>query len=149
MNESVTSMNPRLAFVILGSLYFAVLLVSYFLGEILYPFFTPYGWIFIPILANFFVGYLVKEVDTATKIIIACLSLNTGIVFVWLNVSSDYDAFTSIPLIVSYYTFHVVLGITVSLIGITVRDYSSSIIAVSVRLVKKIKQIIGKRSSKV
>jgi len=141
-------MNPRLAFVILGSFYFFVLLVSYLLG-FLYPFFTPYGWFLIPIVANFFVGYLVKEVDTAVKIIIACLSLNTGIVFGWLSVSSGYDAFLSIPLLASYYTLHIVLGIAVSLIGTTVREYSNYIIDVSVRLVKKIKQIIEKRSSKV
>jgi len=141
-------MNPRLAFVILGSFYFFVLLVSYLLG-FLYPFFTPYGWFLIPIVANFFVGYLVREVDTAVKIIIACLSLNTGIVFGWLSVSSGYDAFLSIPLLASYYTLHVVLGIAVSLIGTTVREYSNYIIDVSVRLVKKIKQIIEKRSSKV
>jgi len=141
-------MNPRLAFVILGSFYFFVLLVSYLLG-FLYPFFTPYGWFLIPIVANFFVGYLVKEVDTAIKIIIACLSLNTGIVFGWLSVSSGYDAFLSIPLLASYYTLHIVLGIAVSLIGTTVREYSNYIIDVSVRLVKKIKQIIEKRSSKV
>ena len=141
-------MNPRLAFVILGSFYFFVLLVSYLLG-FLYPFFTPYGWFLIPIVANFFVGYLVREVDTAVKIIIACLSLNTGIVFGWLSVSSGYDAFLSIPLLASYYTLHIVLGIAVSLIGTTVREYSNYIIDVSVRLVKKIKQIIEKRSSKV
>jgi hypothetical protein len=148
MNGSVTSMNPKLVFVISGSFYFSVLLISYLLG-FLYPFSTPYGWVLIPILANFFVGYLIQEVEPAIKIIIVCLSLNTGIVFGWLNVSSDYDAFSSIPIIVSYYTLHVPLGITVSLVGTTVRDYSSSIIAVSVRLVKKIKQMIGKLSSKV
>jgi len=91
-------MNSRRAFVILGSFYFFVLLVSYLLG-FLYPFFTPYGWLLIPVVANFFVGYLVKEVDTAIKIIIACLSLNTGIVFGWLSVSTGYDAFLSIPII--------------------------------------------------
>jgi len=144
MDGSVTSTNPRLAFVILGSLYFAVLLVSYFLGEFLYPFFTPYGWLLIPVVASFFVGYSVEEVDTATKIIIACLSLNTGIVFGWLNVSSDYDAFLSIPLIVSYYTTHIVLGVTASAIGITVREDSGDVIAICVHLVKKMKQIIEK-----
>jgi len=148
MNGSVTSMNPRLAFVILGSFYFFVLLGSYLLG-FLYPFFIPYGWFLVPVLANFCLGYLVREVEPTIKIIIVCLSLHTGIVFGWLNVSPDYDAFETIPIIVSYYTSQIVLGITISLIGITVRDYSSSIIAVSVRLVKKIKQMIGKLSSKV
>jgi len=141
-------MNSRLAFVILGSFYFFVLLGSYLLG-FLYPFFTPYGWFLIPIVANFFVGYLVREVDTAIKIIIVCLSLNTGIVFGWLSVSTGYDAFLSIPLLASYYTLHIVLGVTTSLIGTAVREYRNYVIDVSVRLVKKIKQIIEKRSSKV
>jgi len=141
-------MNSRRAFVILGSFYFFVLLVSYLLG-FLYPFFTPYGWLLIPVVANFFVGYLVKEVDTAIKIIIACLSLNTGIVFGWLSVSTGYDAFLSIPLFASYYTLHAVLGVAVSSIGTAVREYRDDVVAVSVHLVKKIRRIIEKRSSKV
>jgi hypothetical protein len=136
-------MNSRLAYVILGSFYFFVLLVSYVLG-FLYPFFTPYGWLLIPVVANFFVGYLVKELDTAIKIIIACLSLNTGIVFGGMFVSIDYDALLSIPLLTSYYTLHVVLGVAVSLMGTAVREYHDDAIAVSVHLVKKIKQIICK-----
>jgi len=75
-------MNPRLAFVIFGSFYFFVLLGAYLLG-FLYPFFTPYGWILIPVLANFFVGYLVKEVEPATKIIIACLSLQATLSYLY------------------------------------------------------------------
>jgi len=141
-------MNPRLAFVIFGSFYFFVLLGAYLLG-FLYPFFTPYGWILIPVLANFFVGYLVKEVEPATKIIIACLSLQAIIVFGWLNVSPVYDAFVSIPTIASYYVVNIALGISVSLIGITVREHRSDIIAVCVHLVIKMKQIIKKLSSKV
>lgn len=141
-------MNSRLVFVVLGSFYFFVLLVSYFLG-VLYPFFTPYGWLLIPVVANFFVGYLVKEVDTTISIIVACLSLNTAIVFGWLSVSTGYDAFLSIPLLASYYMLHVVLGIAVSFIGTAVREYRNDVIAVSVHLVKKIKQIIKKRSNKV
>jgi fluoride ion exporter CrcB/FEX len=143
MNRSVISLNSRLAFVILESLYFAILLVSYLLG-FFYPFFTPYGWLLIPVVASFFVGYLVKEVDTAIKIIIVCLSLNTGIVFGWLIFSSIDDAFLSLPTIASYYTFHIVLGVTASAIGIAVREDSGDIIAVFVHLVKKMKQIIEK-----
>jgi len=143
MNRSVISTNPRLAFVILGSLYFAVLLVSYLLGQF-YPFFTPYSWLFIPVAASFLVGYLVKEVDTAIKTIVVCLSLNTGIVFGWLFFSSIDDAFLSIPTIASYYTFHIVLGVTASAIGVAVREDSGDIIAICVHLVKKMKQIIEK-----
>ncbi|RLI46359.1 hypothetical protein DRO69_03265 [Candidatus Bathyarchaeota archaeon] len=140
-------MNQRFAFVIFGSFYFFVLLGSYLLG-FLYPFFTFYGWFLIPVVANFFVGYLVIEVDASIKIIFACLSLNVGIVFGWLSVSTGYDAFLSIPLLASYYTLHMVLGITISLIGTAVREYGNYIIDMSVCLVKKIKQIIEKRSSK-
>jgi len=143
MNRSVISTNPRLAFVILGSLYFAVLLVSYLLGQ-LYPFFTPYGWLLIPVVTSFFVGYLVKEVDTAIKTIVVCLSLNTGIVFGLLFFSSIDDAFLSIPTIASYYTFHIVLGATASAIGVAVREDRGDIIAICVHLVKKMKQIIEK-----
>lgn len=99
--------------------------------------------------ANFFVGCLVEEVDTVIQVIIACLSLNTGIVFGGLCVSAGYDALLSIPLLASYYTLHVVLGVAVSLIGTAVREYRDDVVAVSVRLVKKIRQIIEKRSSKV
>jgi hypothetical protein len=53
-------MNPRLGFVVLGSFYFFVLLVSYLLG-FLYPFFTPYGWLLIPVVANFFFRVLSKR----------------------------------------------------------------------------------------
>jgi len=134
-------MNSRLAFVILGSFYFFVLPVSYLLG-FLYPFFTPHGWLLIPVIANFFVGYLVKEVDTAIKIIIACLSLNTGIVFGGMCVSADYDALLSIPFLTSYYILHVVLGVAVSLMGTAVREYRDDTIVVCVHLVKKIKQIV-------
>ena len=148
MKRLITSMNSRLAFVIFGSFYFSVLLVSYLLGHF-YPFFTPYGWLLVPVVANFWVGYLVREVDTATKIIIACLSLHTGIIFVLLNFSSVEDDFVAMPTFVSYCTIHIVLGITVSCVGITVRDYSSYIIAVSVCLVKKMKQIIERLLSKV
>jgi len=148
MEEFVTFMKPRLAFVILGSLYFSVLLGSYLLGQ-LYPFFTPYGWLLIPVVANFWVGYLVREVDSAVKIIIECLSLQTIIVFGWLSVSSGYDVFLFIPNVASYYIVNIVLGITVSLVGITVRECSSDINAVCVHLVIKMKQIIKKLSSKV
>jgi hypothetical protein len=140
MEEFITSMNSRLAFAILVSSYLSVLLVSYLLG-FLYPFFTPYGWLLIPAAASFFVGYLTKEVETATEMIIACLSLHTGIVFVLLNFSSVERAFLAFPTFVSYWTTHIVLGVPISFAGVIFSDYSSNIIAMSVCLVKKLKQI--------
>ena len=143
MNGRVISLNSRLAFVIFGGLYLSVLLVSYFLG-FFYPFLTPYVWLLTPVVASFFVGYLAKEVDTAVMIIIVCLSLESGIVFGWLIFSSIDDAFLSLPIIASYYTFHIALGVTASAIGIAVREDSGDIIAICVHLVKKMKQIIEK-----
>ncbi len=173
MDESVTSINSRFVFVIFGSFYFFVLLVSYLLA-VFYPFFTPYGWFVIPVVANFFVGYLAEEVDTAAKIIIACFFLHTGIVIGLLNIPLVYDAFISwfgqvqrkvpavenvfstddplswmVIVIPGYPIMHIVLGIAVSGVGIAVRDYSSYLIAVRMRLGKKMKQIIEKLSSKV
>lgn len=143
MAEFVTSMNSRLTFAILVSSYLSVLLVSYLLG-FFYPFFKPYGWLLIPLAASFFVGYLTGEVETATKMIIACLSLHTGLVYALLNFSSVEKAFVALPTFVSYWVFHIVLGVSISFAGISFSDYSSYMIAMSVCLVKKIKQITKK-----
>ncbi len=135
--------KARLTFSILVSSYLSVLMVSYLLG-FFYPFFTPYGWLLVPLVASFFVGYLTREVETATKIIIACLSLHTGIIFALLNFSSVEKAFIALPTFVSYWIFHIVLGVLISFAGITFSDYTSYIIAMSVCIVKKIKQITEK-----
>jgi hypothetical protein len=140
-------MNPRFAFVVLGGFYFFVLLVSYVLG-FFYPFFTPYGWLLVPVTASFFVGYLTKEIETATKMIIACLSLHTGIVFVLFNFSSVEKAFIALPTFVSYWTFHIALGVPISFVGVIFSDNTSYIIDASVSFVKKIKQIVTKLSKK-
>jgi len=147
MEEFVTSMNSRLTFATLVSSYLSVLLVSYLLG-FFYPFFTPYGWLLVPVAASFFVGYLTKEVETATEMIIACLSLHTGIVFALFNFSSVEKAFLAFPTFVSYWTFHIVLGVPTSFVGVIFSDNTSYIIDVSVSLVKKIKQIVTKLSKK-
>ena len=136
-------MNPRLVSAISGSLYLSVLLVSYLLG-FFYPFLTTYCWLLMPVVASFFVGYSVKEMDTAIMIIIVCLSLESGIVFGWLIFSSIDDAFLSLPTIASYYTFHIAVGVTASAIGVGVREDSGDIIAVFTHLMKKMKQIIEK-----
>jgi len=116
------SVNPRLAFVVSWSSYLSILLVSYLLGHF-YPFFAPYGWLLVPVVASFFAGYLIREVYTAVKLIIVCLTLNTGIVFGLLNFSSVENAFNAMPTFASYWIFHILLGILVSFVATTVRDY--------------------------
>lgn len=144
MDESVAFMNPRLAFVILGSVYFSVLLGSYLL-VLFYPFFTLYGWLLIPVVVNFFLGYLVEEMETAVKIIVTYFSLQTIIVIGLLNVPSVYDAFSIkhihsfwespflawfIVTIFAYCILHIPLNIAVSCLGVFVRKNISDIIAV-------------------
>ena len=141
-------MNSRLEFAILVSSYFSVLLISYLLG-FLYPFFTPYGGLLIPVGASFFVGYLTREVETATKIIIPCLSLNTWAVFALLNFSSVEKAFTALPIYLSFWIFHIVLSIPTLLAGITFSELDSHIVSMVVCLVKRTKQTTEKLISKV
>jgi hypothetical protein len=142
-------MNSRLAFVVFGSFYFFVLLASYLL-VLFYPFFTPYGWFLVPVVANFFVGYLVKEVNKAIEIIIAYVFLHVGIIIGLLNVSSVYDAFLSmhthsmllrspfsawiIAIIFIYYLVHISLGIAISYVGITVRGHSRLLLGRSIKV---------------
>jgi hypothetical protein len=146
--EFITSMNSRLKFAILVSSYLSVLLISYLLG-FLYPFFTPYGWLLIPVVASFFVGYLTREVETATKIIIACLSLHTGAVFALLNFSSVEKAFIALPTFVSYWAFHIVLGIPTSFAGVTFSELDSHIVSMVSCLAKRTKQTTENLISKV
>jgi len=146
--EFITSMNSRLKFAILVSLYLSVLLISYLLG-FLYSFFTFYGWLLIPVVASFFVGYLTREVETATKIIIACLSLNTWAFFVLLNFSSVEEAFTALPIFVSFWIFHIVLSIPTLLAGITFSELDSHIVSMVVCLAKRTKQTTENLLSKV
>ena len=140
-------MNPRLAFIIFGSFYLCVLVASYPLA-VSYTFFAPYG-LFVPVVANFCIGYFVKDVYTAVKIIIAGFSLQAGITLALLYSSSASDAFFGVTILSSYYTLQVPLGIAVSLVGTAVREDSSDIIAVGAHLIKKMKQIIETLLSKV
>ena len=55
----------------------------------------------------------------------------------------------ALTFIFGYLILHIPLGIVVSCVGIAVRDYSSYLIVVSVRLVKKMKHVIDKLASKV
>jgi hypothetical protein len=133
MNGRVIPLNSRLAFIIFAGLYLSVLLVSYLLGHF-YPFFAPYGWLLVPVVASFFVGYLIREVDTAVKLIIVCLTLNTGIVFGLLSFSSVENAFNSMPTFASYLVFNILLSVLVSFVGITVRDYVGLLLESSIKV---------------
>jgi len=139
-------MNPRLVFAISGSLYLSVLLVSYLLA-LFYPFLTPYCWLLIPVVANFFVGYLTEDVEIAVKIIIVSFFLHTAIVIGLLNSYLVHDAFLSwfgkvqstsyfvrgftkhdpslwmVIIIVGYPIMNILLGIPASFIGTIVRGH--------------------------
>jgi hypothetical protein len=147
MNERVISLNSRLAFVIFGGLYLSVLLFSYLLGHF-YPFFALYGLFFVPVVANFWVGYLIKEVDTVIKVIVVGFFLQ-AVILLPLLYSSISDVFIGMVTISSYDVLQVPLGITVSFVGATVREDSDNIIAVCTHFEKKMKQTIEKAVSKV
>ncbi len=146
-NKFQEKMNPRLVFAISGSLYLSVLLVSYLLA-LFYPFLTPYCWFLIPAVANFLVGYLTEEVKTALKIIVVSFFIHTGIVIALLSVPLIYDAFISwfnqvlqtspviryamgknypfgwmVIIVPGYPIMHILLGIAISFVATTVRDY--------------------------
>lgn len=142
-----TSVNPRLAFVVSWSSYLSILLVSYLLSHF-NPFFAPYGLFFVPVVANFWVGYLVKEEDMAIKVILVSFFLQ-AVILLPLLYSSISDVFISMVTLSSYYILQVSLGIAGSFVGTTVRENSNEIIAVCICLGKKMKQIIEKAASKV
>jgi hypothetical protein len=142
MNVSFASMKPKFSFVILGSLFLSVLVVSYLL-PFFYPFLTPYCWILIPVVANFLVGYLTEEVDTAVKVIFAVFLLQTFVVAGLLNIPIIYDAYLNwcgaspcpisamrlrdamphlMLIIPGYFVMHMTLGIGVACVGRTVRE---------------------------
>jgi len=130
--------KTRIAFVVCWSLYFLVLLGT-FLLPLSNPFLSPYCWVLAPVLANFFVGYFVGDVHTAIKIIVACFLLFPIIVIGLLSIPSVYDAFWHsfeirgllagadifiwlVILVVGYPILHILLGISVSFIGVFLRE---------------------------
>lgn len=141
-------MNPRLAFLVFGSLYVSVLVASYSLAAI-YPFFTPYGWLLIPVLANFCLGFFVGDVATVVKTIIVGFFLQACMIIALLYSSSISVAFMAVTVLSSYYTVQVPLGIVVSLAGFVVREDRSDIIVVCTHLAKKVKQVSELITSKV
>jgi len=138
-----TSINTKLAFVVFGSFYISVLVASYLLA-FSYTFFAPYGVFFIPLVANFYIGYFVGDLYTAIKIIIVGSFLQAGIFFALLFSSLISDVFVVVA------CMHAVpLGIAASFVGMSVREDSSDIIAMCMDLLKKMKQTIETLLSKV
>jgi len=134
--------------VVYWSLYLSVLLVSYLLGHF-YPFSAPYSLFLAPVLTNFSVGYFIRDLHTVVKMIIVGFFFHAGILLALLYSSSIPEAFDGVVILTSYYIVHFPLGIALSCVGITVRNYSSDIIALSMCLVKKMKQIIERLLSTV
>jgi hypothetical protein len=147
MNGSVISLNSRLAFIIFAALYLSVLLVSYLLSHF-YPFFALYGLFFVPVVANFLIGYLVKEVDLAIKVIVVGFFLQ-AVILLPLLYFSIYEILFGLTIISSYYILQVPLGVVMSFVGATAREENNEIIAVCTHFEKKMKQIIEKAVSKV
>jgi hypothetical protein len=137
--DILTSLKARFRFVGYWSLYLAVLLFSYLMGP---------GWFFVPIVANFWVGYLVEEVDTAVKVILVSSFLQ-AVILLPLLYFSIYEILFGLTIISSYYTLQVPLGVAMSFVGATVREENNEIIAVCTHFEKKMKQIIEKAVSKV
>ncbi len=131
--------KTRIAFVVCWSLYFSVLVGS-FLLPLSNPFLSPYCWVLVPVLANFFVGYFVRDVHAAIKIIVVGFLLFPIMVIGLLSIPSVYDAFLHsfeirgllfiqsdiftwlVMLVVGYPILHILLGISVSFIGVFVRE---------------------------
>jgi len=141
-------MNSKLAFAVFGSFYLTVLVCSYLLASF-YAFLDPFGWFVIPVMANFFVGYFVRDVYAAIKIILVGFSLQALMILALLYSSSGDVAFFGVTILSSYYALQVPLGITASMGGTAVREDRNDIVAVCVHLVKGVKQTIQMRLSRV
>jgi len=141
-------MNPRLVFTVFGSFYLSVLAGSYLLASF-YAFLDPFGWFVIPVMANFFVGYFVRDVYKAIKIIIVGFSLQSVMILALLYSSSGDVAFFGVRILSVYYALQVPLGITASVGGTAIREDRSEIVAASVHLVKDVKETIQTRLSRV
>ncbi len=130
-------MNSRLKFVIAGSSYLSVLLVSYLL-PLFYPFLTPYCWLLIPVVASFLVGYVVGELYMAVKAVIAFLLIHITMITGLLGVPPFYDALaaytrrftagggpflSTMGIILTYSIVNIMLGVTTSCLGIMVRNH--------------------------
>lgn len=132
-------MNQKIAFIVLGSFYLFVLVASY-LVAVSYTFFASYGLFLVPLVANFCVGYFIRDVYVAVKTIIIGFSLQASIILAFLFSHSASDAFVGVTVISSYYTLQVPLGIAASLAGTSVREDANDVVAVCMYLVRRMKQ---------
>jgi len=103
--------------------YFFVLFFTYLLSVFYLSFTVSYGWLLLLVVANFFVGYFVRDVYEATKIVVVCSLLFTGITLGLLNVSYVYEVFYQhsqmlpLDLTIGYFILIIFLGIAVSFVG--------------------------------
>lgn len=132
------SMNPHRTYMIAGSSYLSVLLIAYLL-PLFYPFLTPYCWFLIPAAANFLVAYIAGDLYAAIKVVIAFLLIHITMIVGLLGVPLFYDALTAYALgfttkddpfaptvvvILTYSLVNIILGVTMSCLGIIVRNHS-------------------------
>jgi hypothetical protein len=102
--------------------YSFVLFFSYLLSYFYLWFAVSFGWLLSLVVANFFVGYFVRDVYEATKIVVVCSLLFTGITLGLLNVSYVYEVFYQhivrpFGFTTGYFILNIFLGIAVSFVG--------------------------------
>lgn len=110
--------------------YFFVLFFSYLLSVFYLWFAVSFGWLLLLVVASFFVGYFVRDVYEATKVVVVCSLLFAGITLGLLNVSYVYEVFYQhiqmrvsleqygpFDFTIGYFILIIFLGIAVSFVG--------------------------------
>ena len=92
---SITSIKAKLTAVVYWSLFLFVLLASY-LFSASNPHTTSYGWLIIPAVASFFVGYIIAELHTAIRMILASFLLHAPIIIVLLSIPLFFNSLPSL-----------------------------------------------------
>ena len=82
---SIGSIKEKHSTLVCWSLFLLVLLVSY-LFSASNPYTAFYGWLIIPAVASFFVGYVIAELHTAIETILASFLLHAPIIIVLLSI---------------------------------------------------------------
>ena len=139
-----SSLDPRLTFVAVVSLYLPILIASY-LVAFFYPLFTLLGLILVPAAGSFLIGFLSRDPIGAAKRIAACVLLQAGVtlgllkfypvyseaLLAWwkyasqeiLLISLNPDPFfITVIIIAGYPILHIVLGVPISFLGTTIRE---------------------------
>jgi hypothetical protein len=101
---------------IVVSLYLPILVLSY-LAILFSPFLTRlFGLMLVLLASDFVIGFVVRELDEAVKILLACFLLQACVaLLVFYGEAQWFLAAWS-------YVMHIILGIPVSFIGLTVRE---------------------------